>query len=147
MQGATIKPLVGLNPLLHSNTFDTFSISCIWKYYGKCSICSLGANAPVSKIVSKAFKTWHKVFLIFFNYVLKQKWCHNLKIIPLLATTKVVFKERNIHVILFANSNLWPLNIYNGPSHPKFILPNFFQEEESICILWVKPCSSLTFST
>ena len=37
--------------------FDAFDISCIWKYYGKWSICSFWANAPLSIIFSKVFKT------------------------------------------------------------------------------------------
>ena len=39
-----------LNPLLHINAFDAFEISRIWKYHGKWSICSFGANAPFSII-------------------------------------------------------------------------------------------------
>ena len=37
--------------------FDAYEISCIGKYYGKCSICSFGANAPFSIIFLKVFKT------------------------------------------------------------------------------------------
>ena len=38
--------------------FDAFEISCIWKYYGKWSICSsFGANASFSIIFSQVFKT------------------------------------------------------------------------------------------
>ena len=36
--------------------FDAFKISSIWKYYGKSSICSFGANAPFSIIFLKVFK-------------------------------------------------------------------------------------------
>ena len=36
---------------------DAFEILCIWKYYGKWSICSFGANAPFSMIFFKVFKT------------------------------------------------------------------------------------------
>ena len=37
--------------------FDTIEIiSYILKYYGKLSICSFGANAPLSIIFSKVFK-------------------------------------------------------------------------------------------
>ena len=45
---------------------DTFEILCIWKYYGKWSICSFGANAPFSIIFSDVFKTLLKCF---FNIV------------------------------------------------------------------------------
>ena len=49
--------------------FDAFEISSIWKYYGKWSICSLGANAPFSIIFSKVFTIELKFFLIFFYVV------------------------------------------------------------------------------
>ena len=45
--------------------FNNFEISCIWKYNGKQSICSFGANAPFSKV----FKTSLQFLLIFFNIV------------------------------------------------------------------------------
>ena len=37
-----------------TQSYDAFEISCIWKYYGKWSIC---ANAPFSIIFSRVFKT------------------------------------------------------------------------------------------
>ena len=49
--------------------FDAFEMSCIWKYYGKWSICSFGANAPFSIIFSKVFETLLKFILTFFNVV------------------------------------------------------------------------------
>ena len=48
-----------INPLIAP--FVAFEILCIWKYYGKSSICSIGANAPFSIIFLKVFK----LFLIF----------------------------------------------------------------------------------
>ena len=51
--------------------FDAFEISCIWKYNGKWSICSLRANAPFPIIFSKVFKTL--IFLDFFHCYLKIK--------------------------------------------------------------------------
>ena len=51
--------------------FDAFEISCIGKYYGKWSICSIGANAPFSIIFSKVFKTLRIFFLDFFQCCLK----------------------------------------------------------------------------
>ena len=52
---------IGLDLILYSiiTPFDTFEISCIWKYYGKCSICSKRANAAFS-IFSLVFKTRQK---------------------------------------------------------------------------------------
>ena len=59
--------------------FDAFEISCIWKYYGKCSICSFGANASFSIIFSKVFKTLN--FSWIFSMLSKnRKRCHDLKI-------------------------------------------------------------------
>ena len=51
--------------------FDTFEISHIWKYYGKWSICSFGANAPFPIIFSKVFKTELNFFLEFLQCCLK----------------------------------------------------------------------------
>ena len=51
--------------------FDAFEISCIWKYHGKCSICSFGANTPFSIILSKVFKTLLIFFLNFFSMLSK----------------------------------------------------------------------------
>ena len=45
--------ILNINPLLHDNAFEKL---CIWKYYGKWSICSLGANAPFSIKFSKVFR-------------------------------------------------------------------------------------------
>ena len=50
-------------------SFDAFEISCIWKYYGIWSICSFGANAPLTIIFSKVFKNILKFFLKFFNVI------------------------------------------------------------------------------
>ena len=36
--------------------FGTIEI-CIWKYYGKWSICSIGTNSPFSMIFPKVFKS------------------------------------------------------------------------------------------
>ena len=41
-----------LNPMIAA-PFDAFEILCIWKYHGKLSIFSIGANAPFSIIFSK----------------------------------------------------------------------------------------------
>ena len=51
--------------------FDTFEILCIWKFYVKWNICSLGANVPFSVIFSKVFKTLFNFFLYFFSMCLK----------------------------------------------------------------------------
>ena len=60
--------------------FDTFEISCIWKYYGKWSFCSFGANTSFSIIFSKVYKTLLKFFLNFSMLSKNRKWCHDLKI-------------------------------------------------------------------
>ena len=49
--------------------FDAFEISCFWKYYGKWSICSFGANSLFSIIFSKVLKTYFKFLFEFFNVV------------------------------------------------------------------------------
>ena len=56
-----------INPLIAP--FVAFKILCIWKYYGKSSICSIGAIALFSIILLKVFKTLLNFFLNFFNVV------------------------------------------------------------------------------
>ena len=43
VDGCQISPI-------NLTSFDAFEISCVWKYYGKWSICFFGANAPFSII-------------------------------------------------------------------------------------------------
>ena len=46
--------------------FDAFETLHSWKYYGKLSICSIGANVPFS-MFSKVFKTLLNFFLEIFS--------------------------------------------------------------------------------
>ena len=69
-----------VNPLPNDSAFwclwNTMYLEIPWKK----SICSIGANAPVSILFSKVFKTLLK-FSWFFSMLSKyRKWCHDLKI-------------------------------------------------------------------
>ena len=74
-----MKILWKMEHLLFENIMENGAFA-LWKYYGKWSICSFGANAPFSIIFSKVFKTYLKFFLTFSMLSKNRKWCHDLKI-------------------------------------------------------------------
>ena len=102
-----------------SFTFISFPVSCLLVFCGSSSQC---------RGLVKSVLLW--IFLVILIKILKWKcvkYCtllmpHNAAFSSgstLFAQTETIFREEN--TILFGNYNLWPLDIYNGPSQVYYI--------------------------